>query len=102
MESVLIPIRIDDYEPEGLPIHQILDLFDVDEEAEERLKQLTDGISRNNQTIWQNRASIPSKRQDFRGFLSTISQNRHGTKEILDQMKNPARKKSYSLPYAEW
>ena len=49
-KALLIPIRIDDYEPEGLLASiKYIDLFDVDEkEAEERLKQLTDeSISRN-------------------------------------------------------
>ncbi|MGI6249975.1 MAG: tetratricopeptide repeat protein [Anaerolineaceae bacterium] len=90
-KSLFIPIRIDDYEPEGLlkPIIYI-DLFGVDEkEAEERLKQITKkGRTRN-------KPGYPgTKKPRFPGQLPPnnipFTENIHftGRKEILSQMEN--------------
>ncbi|NMA18739.1 MAG: tetratricopeptide repeat protein [Clostridiaceae bacterium] len=90
-KGLFIPIRIDDYEPEGLlkPIVYI-DLFGIDEEeAEERLKQITEeGIPRN-------KPGFPgTKKPRFPGQLPLnnipYTNNIHftGRKEILLQIDN--------------
>ena len=90
-KGLFIPIRVEDYKPEGLlaPIIYI-DLFGVDaKEAEERLKKLDkEGIPRNK------RGYPGTKRPMSPGQLPLNNipyiQNRHftGRKEILDELQN--------------
>ena len=102
-KGLFIPIRVEDYKPEGLlaPIIYI-DLFGVDvKEAEERLKKLDkEGIPRNK------RGYPGTKRPMSPGQLPLNNipyiQNRHftGRKEILDELQNslkPGEKNPYSI-----